>query len=278
MSVIYKIQWNKKEDKVTQNDKRKEEVKVNSCGILLRGYAKSRSEVKDVADRLNLSAKRASEIGFRNIAILISEEKDCGSTLIATCMKLDGLGLKAPRMRVASIEGNDKDILNDGLRYLWSSFCEYAFIASNKAVGYLNTPNIEKILATFSDGALCSGLALRNTSVPQEEDQIYNGVLAGRISNILAAWDIKALDAVGGFDSEIGSEEIAPIIRLIKKYSKCIAPVIPTEDVGLNVSSLRAEHFASLSSTKTGRQFREASRAKGSFQLIEDGIILGYPE
>lgn len=258
---------------MTQN---KKEVKVSDCGILLRGYTKTLSEVDGVVKKLKFSINRAHELGFGRIIAAVPRDKDCGKTPFALVREF--ASSLPDKLKILNPEGDEhRDALNAGLICLNGKFTHF-FIVSSKAIGYLNTANVEKVLSTFSDGALCSGLALRNTSGPRAEDEIYNGVLAGCISNIFAAWDVKALTSVDWFDSAIGLEEIAPIVRLIKKNSVCIAPVIPTEDVGLDISSAREEHFRNLSSARMDRQLQEAKRVGGSFQLIEEGILLGYPQ
>jgi len=253
-------------------------VEIRDSGIIFRGWSEETKGVDEIVERLDFSVERACEIGFKNIVVLIPKDKDCGVTYPKILKKI--LNRKSSsKMFVRSPIGNESsDVINEGLALLRAEKSKIAFIVSNKAVGYLNKPNVEKMLTTFDDGAFVSGLALRNTSIHELEDHTYRGILVGRISNIFAAWHLDSLDKRCNFDSKIGVEEIAPIVRLIKENSVCIAPVIPTEGVGLNISPLRSEHFAELSRSKIERQLSEAKRAGGTFQLIEAGIIIGYPQ
>jgi hypothetical protein len=170
------------------------------------------------------------------------------------------------------------DALNEGIGLLQTSDHSPAFIVSNKALEYMVPGNIEKILAAFDDGALVAGLAIRDASVAEEKDESYLGALSGRLANTFAAWDTAALAGAGNFDSVIGVEEVAPIVRIIKAHGPCIAPVIPAGQAAINVSALRAKHHDFVITTKRTRQEQEAKRAGGSFEFITQGILPGYPK
>lgn len=250
---------------------------VSDCGILLRGYAKEEPEVKDVVERLHRSAMRAEELGFGRIIILIPEDKDCGKTYDALSAKLPNDEFKNIFTECSRGNGHS-DALNAGVEFLRKSHHSPLFIVSNKALEYMVPKNIEKILAAFNEGALVAGLAIRDADVAEGEDEGYLGVLSGRISNTFAAWDTAALHAAGNFDSVIGVEEIAPIVRLIKAHGSCVAPLLPIDQAEINVSALRAKHHDFVVTTKRTRQEQEAERAGGSFEFIEQGILSGYPK
>ncbi|MFH1178305.1 MAG: hypothetical protein V1711_01080 [bacterium] len=252
--------------------------KLQYCGILLRGYAKTKSEVEDVVGRLLRSVAKATEIGFSHIAVLVSKEKDCGETGITVIERI-----KFPssvRTAVLSPKGNDSDVLNAGITFLKEYRCQHVFIVSNKAIEYLTAENVSKMLAAFDEWALVAGLAVRDPKIKfPGDDPDYIGILHGRISNVFSAWDMGALNMVGGFTSKIGVEETSVLIRLVRGVRKiCIAPVLPEEQTGINVSALRTSHHEAIFSTKKERQLKEAEHEGGSFELIRSGILSGYPK
>lgn len=251
---------------------------LSQCGILFRGYAKESRDVPDVVKRLAHSISRAQAVGFAMSFVLIPIDKDCGETAhkltYTEDVCIDG------SVQIMDLPGNENcDLLNRGLHnLLHGAELQCGFIVSNKAASYLTPENVQKVLGAFGDGARTVGLAVREKDLPEAEDELFFGVLEGRLSNTFAAWDLGALDAVGNFDSEVGVEEIAPIIRLIGTHGRCVAPILPAgQESGLNVSALRAMHHARVLSTKRDRQIAEAVRAGGTFELIASGILPGYP-
>jgi len=250
--------------------------KIQECGILLRGYAKTEAEVEDVVERLYCSVVRATELGFGDIIVLVPQDKDCGATARATESRICST---RRQVIIFQLKGDEnRDLLNIGLCVSRERSKTHAFILSNKAVGYLTTENVAKMFEAFNDGALGTGLAVRDKKIPVEADEVYLGIIEGRISNTCAAWDLKALESVVDFDSQIGVEEIAPIVRLIKKFEACVAPILPTDQIGVNVSALRAEHHHFVMTKKIERQLQEAARAGGDFEFIKQGILPGYPK
>ncbi|MFI5260576.1 MAG: hypothetical protein ACHQU0_02160 [Candidatus Paceibacteria bacterium] len=250
---------------------------LKQCGILLRGYAKKPEAVKDVVGRLHSTALQAMRVGFYRIVILIPAEKDCGLTADATRRKFafperNGVSILSPG-------GNENShVLNIGVKRLENEGYGFAFIASNKAIGHLTKQNVEKMLVAFGHGAFVSGLAMRDTDHAAVNDETFIGTLSGRIVNTLSAWQISMLSGVGGFDSEIGVEEIAPMLRLCQGFGKGIAPILPANQAGLDVSAFQAAHHEWVASTKWQRQLQEANRVGGSFEQITDGILSGYPQ
>lgn len=233
--------------------------------------------MKDVVERLRRSAMRAEELGFGRIVILIPEDKDCGKTYDTLSAELPNDEFKNVFIECSRGNGHS-DALNTGVEFLRKSHHSPLFVVSNKALEYMVPKNVEKILASFKEGALVAGLAIRDSDVAEGEDEGYLGTLSGRISNTFAAWDTAALHAAGNFDSVIGVEEIAPIVRLVAAHGPCIAPLLPTGQAAINISALRAQHHDFVITTKRTRQEQEAERAGGSFELIERGILAGYPK
>jgi|GEM_PF-1148602 len=252
-----------------------------NCGVLFRGWTEKPDEVKNVVERLFLSTGRAFNLGFTNIIVLVPKDKDCGKTVPILLEKLFDPSFLGGGGRFAVLEpkGNaDSDALNAGIECLHEYGCKYAFTVSNKVVEHLMPGNVDKMLTAFREGTLVTGLALRDLSIPETEDDHYQGILEGLISNTFDAWDIDALLSVGGFDSQIGVEEIAPIIRLIKLHGLCVAPIFPTNQIGMKVSTLRVDRHKFVMTTKRTRQIEEASRAGESLGFICRGILPEYPK
>lgn len=249
--------------------------KLEDCSIGLRGYAAEEAQVEDVAERLYRSATQAHELGFGRTIILVPRDKDCGKTILTLGYLLAGI----PSVAIHSPGGNENsDVLNEGLRFSQTDGRKHFFVMSNKAVKYLTKENVRKILVAFHEGALVAGLTLRDDTIPDDaEDELYIDTLRGFLLNTFCAWDLAALLGVGGFDSQIGVEEVAPSVRLIKKNGPCLAPIFPTDQVGISVSALRAGHHRNVLTTKMKRQFTEMVRVGGSPELIKNGILPGYP-
>lgn len=253
------------------------DIRLSECGLVLRGYSRDEVGVAGVVDRLYRSVMQAKEVGFWRTTVLVPTEKDCGLTAAAIRAKLAVTSQRSGTLVLSPGGNENSDVLNAGIRALSENHCSYAFVMSNKALGYLTFENVMKVIAGLEAGAFAAGLAVRDNDVPQEEDDVYLGVLAGRLTDTFAAYCVEDFEAAGRFDSIIGVEEMALIVRGSKLGFR-VAPVLPTDQVGVNVALLRAGHHAWVTSTKYTRQQEEAVRAGGSLELIEESILPGYPK
>jgi len=246
---------------------------IGGTGVLLRGYAKEELQVVDVVSRLVRSANQAHVLGLRSV-VLVPSDKDCGGTAEkVTPLLPEGTIVMDP------FGDENSDVLNVGLDILRLLGLKRGLIMSNKAVAYLTPRNLAKMHEAFVRGALVAGLAVRDDKVSPAEDDMYQGVLQGRVTNTFALWERSVLCAVGDFDSKIGVEEIAPLTRLAQKHGRpFIAPIIPAGESGLDVSEHRLAQHQRIMTTKMQRQLAEAERAGGTFELIESMILPGYPK
>ncbi len=247
-------------------------------GLLLRSYAKESSDAEDVAKRAIKSVKNAyhlfDESGnhiFEQIVVLVPRDYDCGDTALLIREKLLQERL-TDRTVVSSPQGHHScGVLNAGIEILESEGVGYAVIISNKAIAALNHSVMRAIAAAFEEGAKVVGVAV---------DELQDVVIAGRVQNTFAAWDIQTLIDVGGFDSENGEEEIAPSIQLVRKYGQCIAALVPSEVIVLDIRKSPdgvARHHEVMT-TKATRQHSAADRLGTNFMFIQNGIMPGYPK
>ncbi len=239
-------------------------------GVLLRVYTPKPGEVAGRVERAMKNARQFLAVSkefpaLRRLLLLVPIDHDCGHTHQA--LFDEGIVDEGMSNQVEAYEfygHHSCEVLNEGLCRLFSNVT-HALIVSGKAMSYLTAQNLQAIDDAFANGAKVAGLAV---------DELRDTVLSGRIQNTFAAWDIKALQGVGVFDSKDGVEEIAPLIRLARKYGKCIAPI----DVGkgeLNIQdsqTARARH-EEVMRTKTARQQVECDRLGTSFWLIKNSVM-----
>ena len=226
-------------------------------GLLLRSYARNAEDVPGVVDRAVKSIRHASGLRdkngeqiFTSIVVLIPREYDCGFTGRAILRQLE-TSLILRMVAVFEVAGHHScGGLNHGIKLLGDIGIDCAVIISNKAINALTVRNMNAMLEAFDKGAKVVGVGV---------DELQNAVLDGRIQNTFAGWDIKALGEVGGFDSEIGVEEIAPTVRMIRKYGPCIATIDPGVMPALDIRKTadgEARH-AMVMNTKIERQVAE---------------------
>lgn len=243
-------------------------------GIIFRSFAKTEESIKEVVSRAIESANIASSVEvqgkkfFEKIVFLVPTKYDCGKTADAIREEMRGNDIVA----VLEADGHHScEALNSGLRYLDLLGITHAAIVSNKARAYLTESTLLAIGNTFLSGAKVAGVAL---------SELREIVLEGRVQNTFAVWDIEAvlnLD-VPGFDSRSGVEEIAPSVRLIRKYGACIAVIHPPS-VGLDIRSSKdgLERHKEVMETKINRQSEEVERVASDFNfIIKSGVMHRY--
>ena len=244
-------------------------------GLLLRSYASQRKDVLGVVDRAVESIKRASRLQkdgkpiFDQMVILVPSNYDCSITADAIRRELEMFQI--PRVMILEAEGDHaSDVLNVGTDLLLGYGIDHAVIASNKAINALTVENMSAIIRAFDKGAKAVGVAIY---------ELQDIILQGRLQNTFCCWDIKALQAVGGFDSKIAVEEIAPIVRLIREYGPCIAVIVPSQMPSLAIrrSAEGIARYKAVTGTKTTRQTEELQRVDSTFEFVQSGIMPDYP-
>ncbi len=206
---------------------------VKKTGAILRIFQKDPAKVGNTVQDMKQTVTLLKELGIEVIHLLVwnpqdedhKGQGDCGQTAAA-------LKAEIPDAFVVEIKEGDKFvyILNAGLRLQADKGVTHTMILSKEAVSYLTPSTFAKMLAAFGKGAMVAGVHM-----PRE---LGNSVLEGRIANTCAVWDVEALLLSGCFDPysrslangeaerPAGVEEIIPLIRLVRHYGKCIAPIV----------------------------------------------------
>lgn len=242
-------------------------------GVLLRVYTPKPEEVSDRVERALKHVHHVFDVAkefpaLHHVALVIPSDYDCGLTYQVLSKRIDVEGL-SNRVSMLMAGGHHScEALNFGLTAV-RLVCSHALIISGKAMSYLTVSAMRAIDEAFANGAKVAGLAV---------DELRDTVLAGRIQNTFAAWDIDALFQVGEFDSKGGVEEIAPLVRLTRKFERCIAPL----DTGAGKLDIHESETARVRHhevmlTKLDRQLKEVLCVDSSFAEISSGVMPGYP-
>ncbi len=246
-------------------------------GLLLRSYAKTDEDVPSVVERAVKSITVAYGLRFwplvpvfGAIVVLVPCDHDCKKTANAILRTLPHYYIDQNVYVVEVLGHHSCGALNDGMDILATLGMDYSVVVSNKAIESLTADTMEVMTEAFEKGAKAVGVAV---------DELQGAVLTGRIQNTFSGWDIKALREIGGFDSEIGVEEIAPTVRLIQKYGPCIAVLHPHDVPPLDIrkSAEGEARHAEVMNTKIERQIAEVKRLDVDFSFIKSGIMPGYP-
>lgn len=247
---------------------------MRGTALIVRSYTPKQDEVEDRAVRALKVARDAHKLtltgapALNPITFLVPTDHDCGKTANAIREKIAEAALD----RVLIIEAyghHSSEALNEAVFTLRDFQMARAVIISGKAASYLTEATLAAIGVAFAQGAKVVGVAV---------DELADIVCKGRVQNTFCAWDIPALVGVGVFDSKGGVEEIAPTVRLIKRYGPCVA-VLTTEGGNLNIlqsETARARHDEVMR-TKAPRQQQEVERLGVDFAFLRSGIMPGYP-
>lgn len=245
-----------------------------SYGVLLRVYTPKPEEVADRVERALQHIRHVIAVSkevpaLERMVPIVPLDHDCGQTGGALRDRIFAEGLLG-QVAVCERRGHHScEVLNAGIRALEVDATTHVIIISGKAMSYLTVPAMRAIDEAFANGAKVTGLAV---------DELKELVLAGRIQNTFAAWDIKALQQVGGFDSRTGVEEIAPLVRLVREYGPCIAPIdVVTGKLDVLSSETALARHREVMTTKLARQQDELARVNSCFSEITAGIMPDYP-
>ena len=238
-------------------------------GVLLRVYTPKPEEVEGRVERAIKHIRQILAVSkefpaLRRVMILVPLDHDCKQTCQALLdrLELDGL---SDHVEVYMPPGyHSCEVLNWGLAEL-STNISHALIVSGKAVQYLTRDAMLAIDKAFDGGAKVAGLAV---------DELRDQVLAGRISNTFAVWDIRALFQSGRFDSLIDVEEISLLIRMARMFGKCIAPIdVAHGTFDLHATATARERHEHVIRTKIERQIAECKRLGADFGFIQRSVM-----
>lgn len=239
----------------------------------LRVYTPKFEEVGDRVERALKHVRQILKVSEEfptlfSVVLIVPNDYDCGHTYRALLERF-GTEKLLEKVALCTPGGHHScEVLNYGMSVA-AVDSSHVLIISGKAMSYLTVPAMRAIDEAFADGAKVAGLAV---------DELRDTILAGRIQNTFAAWDLEALNAVGNFDSTTGVEEMAPLVRLIRKFGRCIAP-LDTGAGKLDIhesETARARH-SEVMLTKLDRQLKEVLRVGSGFAEISSGVLPGYP-
>ncbi len=229
-------------------------------------------------------------------------QKDCGLTARRLRIDIHKEGFR--NVSITEVEEGDiyVTVLNYGIACLLRAQCDYGLIFSKEARGYLTQESIEDLVEAINKGALCAGIALT---------ELTESVMRGRIVNTFAIWHLMSLVQVGCFDERnveqrkyaprihlleawdevtgfwnynlVGVEEIIPMIRLVRRFGPCLAPIIPR---GNGIGALEvpdpahdplgyARHIRKMR-TRFVRQNHCAALEHADLSVLEGGILPAY--
>lgn len=259
---------------------------VKKTGAILRVFVKDASKVASTVSEMKETVAFLKLLGIHVIHLLVwnpqdesyGGQGDCGLTAAA-------LKEAIPSAFVVNITEGDKFvyILNAGIRLQADQGVTHTMILSKEATSYLTQNTFAKMLDAFGKGAMVAGVHM-----PPE---LGNSVLEGRITNTCAMWDVEALLLSGCFDPysrslangekerPAGVEEIIPLIRLVRHYGKCIAPIIsdaesatyklPTQEEDPDEFARNKLKFES----KLPRQRAMAEYVQGTLEELQAGVM-----
>lgn len=241
--------------------------------VALRVYTSKFEEVDDRVERALKHVRQILKVSEEfptlfSVVLIVPNDYDCGHTYRALLERF-GTEKLLEKVALCTPGGHHScDVLNYGMSVA-AVDSSHVLIISGKAMSYLTVSAMRAIDEAFADGAKVAGLAV---------DELRDIVLAGRIQNTFAAWDLEALNAVGIFDSSSGVEEIAPLVRLVRQFGKCIAPInVATGKLDVLSSETALARHREVMTTKLARQQEELARVNSCFSEIKAGIMPGYP-
>lgn len=238
-------------------------------GILVRVYTPKVEEVSKRVDRALVHVRQILTVSeefpaLRRVMLLVPQDYDCGQTYhtLRSLIAMEGL---QDRVGAYALRGyHSCEVLNQALVEL-STTDSHALIVSGKAVSYLTVTSMRAIDHALEEGAKVAGLAV---------DELRDIVLDGRVQNTFAAWDVDALLGVGGFDCKTDVEEVAPIIRLARKFGLCIAPIdVESSALDVHTSASAKERHKQVMATKLDCQQAECERLGSDFESIHNATM-----
>lgn len=233
-------------------------------------------------------------------------EKDCGETIPRLREAIAAAGYT--NVKVWPVQYGDLfvGLLNFGVVKLLRAGCDYGVILSKEAEAYFTPEAAEDLVKAAEAGALVAGIAI---------NELTESIMQGRIANTFAMWHLESLGQACNFDYRnakskkeaavkaraeawdsakkfwqydlAGVEEIIPLIRLVRTFGPCIAPILPR---GEGVKVWKApdpqsdpdgytRHVNKLG-TKFVRQSHFADLEHTNLSFLQGGVmeVYGHPE
>lgn len=232
-------------------------------GAVLRVFANKPEQVVPQCDRNLRLARNMLELQtderriFSKVIIVVAADQrrvdhDCGKSYTYLRSQLE----RGERIEIINATDDDLfcGVLNRGLKRLNT---DYGLVISGAAEEFLDKDFMEQAAVGFNAGAKVVGMAIK---------ELQQLVHAGAVANTCAIWDIEELFAAGGFDHFAeqpfgpnkhgnlhtderlvmyaqasdgetvrtypiaGVEEIIPLVRLVRKFGRCILAITPKGD------------------------------------------------
>jgi len=232
--------------------------------ILYRSYAKTIEQAPEVVLRALASARIANQVGFDRTLLVVAVESDCGVTAerLTTAISAEQLNANV----VHGFGSPNRDVLNQAFHEI-HGMSAYVAVVSHKASEYLSVELLKRASLLLQSGFKVVGVRIGELDDVQEV----------AIANTLAFWDVDAVLEVGGFDSDIGVEEIAVLARLMKLSHRpaALISVLGTEPtLNIRKSTEGMAKHKEVKDTKRARQEQEAIRAGVTLDLINERICV----
>lgn len=231
-------------------------MKIPEIGVVFRSFSKKEELISETVQRALESARKALGLTidgrqvFAKTIFLVPVDYDCGGTAKALRIAMQQEGLNA---EILEVKGHHScDALNRALEYLKENEMEYVLFISNKAAAHLCTTVIQDVLLSIDYGDKAIGIDIPEITAV--------GVIP--LNNTFLVWDVRSLCEVGRFESIDGVEEIAPLVRLMKKCGNCAALISGNPEAKLNIRSSKdgQERHKEVKDTKSERQLAELKR------------------
>lgn len=275
-------------------------------GLILRVFSPKPELVGKTVEQVTATIEMANAVQFKDksvfsrIDVFISADErygdtDCGDTANA----LEKVTAVYPNMYVSEVRRGDIfcGMLNYGVALHLRNGIDYSMILSSGVKDYLTTENVMAMIAALEGGARVTGLAIT---------ELAPSILDGRIANTCAIWDNLSLMTVGGFDlraakplkddrlanyvrgwstekgevfyNAAGVEEIFPLVRLVKMYGPCIAPILPKTGARWFVSDdpEAQKRQQEKLGTKFERQMRWLAAEDVDMSFLKGGVMPAY--
>jgi hypothetical protein len=254
---------------------------IPEIGIIFRSYAKTPELVPEVVERAITSVKKARNICFfdkpffNKIIIAVPTDYDCGLTMGQLHQKIrndDDVTLQWS-VQILPFKGHHScEVLNSAMSEMERWGPRFCLIASHKAISYLTEDNMRKVIFALYNGFRVVGVRIKELNDVQESP----------IQNTFAVWDLKEMGSFimeeGKiteliFDSELGVEEVAPLIRLQKLYGKCAAVINAEGSLNIRESEDGKARHKEVRDTKRALQEQEAARLGVTLDFVKENIV-----
>lgn len=242
-------------------------------GIIFRSYAKKPELVPEVVERAIKSIKQAMSISFfdthcfEKIFIVVPIDYDCGLTAGELEKRISEESLSL-WVDVLCYHGHHScEVLDVAMTKMGWYYIRFCLIISHKAIQYLTTETMRKVIFALYQDFHVVGVRIKELNDVQESP----------IQNTFAVWDMKTMPFnekhQWGFDSELGVEEVAPLIRLQKLYGKCAAIINAEGSLNIRESEDGKARHKEVRDTKRARQEQEATRLGVTLDFIKENIV-----